>query len=107
MVLISLDLPLPFEPKMHTCSPELTFNETSFNAALSPRITVTWLKARSGGSLDSTLIIRAVSLKKQKNSHRLGARNPQILWSSNKREVKTRGSHLPGWWGVDGHSLSG
>src|ERR1700748_2380517 len=48
MVLMRVDLPQPFGPRMQTCSPEPILSEMSWRAARSPRMTVTWLRARSG-----------------------------------------------------------
>src|SRR5215467_3801448 len=49
MFLMSVDLPQPFVPRLHTCSPAAISRLTSFSAAQSPRMTVRFRKERSGG----------------------------------------------------------
>src|SRR5208282_5037466 len=54
MVLISVDLPQPFGPRMQTCSPASMRSETPSSAGRSvdsPRTTVTSCKARRGGGV--------------------------------------------------------
>src|SRR5580700_2834484 len=58
MVLINVDFPQPFGPRMHTCSPESMRKVTSSSAARSPRITVTWFSDKRAGLPDSTGISR-------------------------------------------------
>src|SRR5215831_1948122 len=50
---MSVDLPQPFGPRMHTCSPAAISRFTSRSAAWSPRITVTFFSERRGGATES------------------------------------------------------
>src|SRR5579859_3686783 len=109
MVLISVDLPQPFGPRIHTCSPASMHREMSSSAARSPRITVTCFSASSGGLLPLSAMEPTLSQDVTAPAFYLGSAIPDTLtdrrrfvrgrWR-NKKEVKTQGSHLPGWWGV-------
>src|SRR5258708_1446104 len=55
MVLISVDLPQPFGPKMHTCSPHAISRSMPWRAARSPRITLTRLKESRGARVEFIL----------------------------------------------------
>src|SRR5436305_1787976 len=87
MVLISVDLPHPLGPRMHTCSPASTRNVTFSNAGRSPRMTVTRRRSKSG-----CLLLGAI--EEAGGYRRCGSGTEKL------REAKTVSSHLPGWWGV-------
>src|SRR5579863_2752714 len=53
MVLISVDFPQPFGPRMATCSPALIGRLKSSSATLSPRMTRTFFKSTRAGSMAS------------------------------------------------------
>src|SRR5579863_4764675 len=53
MVLISVDFPQPFGPRMATCSPALIRRLKSSSATLSPRMTRTFFKSTRAGSMAS------------------------------------------------------
>src|SRR5713101_3059846 len=55
MVLMSVDLPQPFGPRMQTCSPAAICTVTSSNAARSPRMTVICLRESRGGEAEFIL----------------------------------------------------
>src|SRR5690349_1620137 len=50
MVLMSVDFPQPFGPRIHTCSPAAISRFTFRSATRSPRMTVTFLNERRGGA---------------------------------------------------------
>src|SRR6516165_209252 len=58
MVLISVDLPEPFGPRMHTCSPAPMESVTSSSAARGPRITVTRFISIRGACTGQNPILR-------------------------------------------------
>src|SRR6266852_9983465 len=51
MVLISVDLPQPFGPRIHTCSPHAIFRVMSRSATRSPRITLARSKESRGAGV--------------------------------------------------------
>jgi len=55
MVLISVDLPQPFGPKMHTCSPHTISRVMSWMATRSPRMTVTCARESRGAGMEFIL----------------------------------------------------
>src|ERR1700746_1696831 len=101
---MSVDLPQPFGPRMHTCSPAAISRFTSRNAAESPRITVTFFSDSRGGA---TRLLRSDgrrSVKGYLNRAEPGAKLARSLdlgrWQSKKKEVKTGTSSPPGVDGV-------
>src|SRR4029077_15022024 len=102
MVLISVDLPQPFGPRMHTCSPASMRKEMSSRAATSPRITVTCCSASNGGrvvSLAMVLVIfNLVNVRSFYPSD--GCERSSTLGihfgGTNKKEVKTQRFSPPG-----------
>src|ERR1700722_12330611 len=53
MVLMRVDFPQPFGPRMATCSPELIRRLKLSRATLSPRMTCTFCKSTRAGSMGS------------------------------------------------------
>src|ERR1700687_2040025 len=96
MVLISVDLPQPFGPKMHTCSPASMRKEMSSSAARSPRITVTCCSASNGGRVVSLemgfVIFNLVNARSFCPSTGCGRSATQGInfGGTNKKEAKTQ-----------------
>src|SRR5579862_6754468 len=61
MVLISVDFPQPFGPRIATCSPAPIVSEKSRSAMLAPRITVTLRSSIRGGGGSGELDTSPVS----------------------------------------------
>ena len=58
MVLIRVDLPQPFGPRIATCSPAPMLSVMSWSTCLSPSITETRWKANRGGRIGGGVLIR-------------------------------------------------
>src|SRR5215472_14274431 len=123
---MSVDLPQPFGPRMHTCSPAAISRFTSRSAAWSPRITVTFFSKRSGGGTGFLHLSGAFPLHAHLSREggaaqgvQKGGRNARLRLkekqsgvkpphsqkkapeeSPNKKEVKTTSFSPPGVGGV-------
>src|SRR5260370_4358013 len=99
---------------MHTCSPASMRKERSSSAVRSPRITVTWFSASSGGVFGSRDVGPALS-RMATHAHSIRAAGllafsnvwlKAIRQENNKKEVKTRRFSPPGVVGCCRQSLS-
>src|ERR1700683_2229006 len=74
MVLIKVDLPQPFGPRIATCSPAPMLRVMSWSTCLSPSITVIRLKANkagvSGSGVNSVFTVREYTSKHAKKGCR-------------------------------------